>query len=129
MKRLGQLFLSLIFVLTVSTIYFAFDLAVTSMHKPKKYSLERHEAHRVQSSTTTSTISSLISIKTLERNLENKQAIADQTGRTHHVKRKHPPGKSAQFHKSRTGVKINAKGQRKFPPRIENNFKIHQPTV
>ena len=118
MKRLAQLFISVLFVITVSTVYFAFDLAVTSMVKPKKYSIDRHDDHRLHR---TSTMLSLTSLKPLEENLANH--------RTNHSKRKHRQGKGAPFHKSRTGVKINAKGQEKLRLRNQNKLDSHRPPL
>ena len=122
MKRLGQLFLSLLFVLTVSTIYFAFDLAVTSMHRPKKNLIDRME-HPM----TTTSSASLISTRQVERKLDNNQQNLDPSRRVQHLKRKSSHGKYAQFHKSRTGVKLNAKSPRKHPARTDNRLNIHRP--
>ena len=118
MKRLGQFVASLLFVLTVSTVYFAFDMAVTSMHKPKKYTIDR-----ILHTSTTTSIVSLISVK----EFENNQLTPNHTRRMFHPKRKQSHGKSAQFHKSRTGVKINAKNQRKPPSRTDNRLNAHPP--
>lgn len=110
MKRLAQLFVSVLFVLTVSTVYFAFDLAVTSMIKPKKYSLSRHDDHRLYP---TSTLLTLTSPKALEGN------VAYQ--RTNSTRRRYRQGKPAPFHKSRTGVKINTKQKQKSPNKLNNS--------
>ncbi len=104
MKRLTQLLASVLFIITVLTVYLAFDFTVNNI-MPKKSLTAKHEhIHRVRK---TSTISSLLKPK-ISSNDDNEQSqIFDQERRTRNVKSKQNHGKLAQFHKSKTGVKIN----------------------
>lgn len=126
MKRLAQLFLSVLFVITVSTVYFAFDLAVSNMVRPKKYSIDKHDGHRLHQ---TSTMLSFTSLKVLEGNLVNHPSVVDSNHRKNHSKRTNRQNKAAPFHKSRTGVKINAKGQEKLRLRTQNKLDSHKPPL
>jgi hypothetical protein len=106
MKRVTQILASFLFIITVLTVYLAFDFTVNTI-VPKKSLTDKHEhIHSIQR---TSTISSVLKTETLSNNQER---------RTRNVKNKQSHGKPAQFHKSKTGVKINqmkkvAKEQRK----------------
>ena len=106
MKRLTQILASLLFIITVLTVYLAFDFTVNTI-VPKKSLTDKHE--HIHSIKKTSTISPILKTATLSTNPER---------RTRSVKHKQSLVKPAQFHKSKTGVKINqlkkiAKEQRK----------------
>jgi hypothetical protein len=125
MKRITQILASVLFIITVLTIYLAFDFAINNA-VPKKYSNDNIFKK-------TSTFLSLLKTKnnnqTLNHNNDDNEHIYidNQERRTRSTKQKQHLGKHAQFHKSKTGVKINqvkksAKEQRKRLP----TTKTHQ---
>lgn len=97
MKRITQIFGSILFIITVLTIYLAFDFAISNA-LPKRYS-------------TDNTIQKPSSILSLLKNNKSDQILKsnlnEQERRTRSIKPKRHPGKLAQFHKSKTGIKIN----------------------
>jgi len=104
MKRLTQLLASVLFIITVLTVYLAFDFTVNNIMPKKSFTAKHEHIHRIRK---TSTISSLLKPK-ISSNDDNEQSqIFDQERRTRNVKSKQNHGKLAQFHKSKTGVKIN----------------------
>ena len=123
MKRLTQFLASILFIITVLTVYLAFDFAVTSVGG-KKYTVEKHQhVHDEHLIRKTSIVPSL-----LKPNLLSKQQINDQGRRSRSLKQK----PHAQFHKSKTGVKINqvkkpSKELRKRPTTTNNNQRKELP--
>lgn len=108
MKRITQMFASILFIITILTVYLAFDFAISNA-VPKKYSTDRYDDNIFKQTTS---ILSLLNIKksnqTFKYNNDNEyHLINDQERRTRSAKQKQHQGKAAKFHKSKTGVKIN----------------------
>jgi len=103
------MFASILFIITVLTIYLAFDFAISNSVS-KKYSTDRYDDNTFKQTTS---ILSLLNIKksnqTFKYNNDNEyHLINDQERRTRSAKQKQQhQGKAAKFHKSKTGVKIN----------------------
>ena len=113
MKRITQVLASILFIITVLTVYLAFDFAINNA-LPKQYSTDKYDEKLFKTTTTSSSGLSLLKIKKFnqtfkDNNNNNEQHhINDQERRTRSVKQKQQQhGKLAQFHKSKTGVKIN----------------------
>lgn len=98
MKRLIQCSASILFVLSVLTVYVVFDYAVTSA-VPKK---NKQQA--------TKTSESLLSLSNMNgfNNQTNKQSLMMKSERfVRNSKMKNNRPKPGPFHKSKTGIKIN----------------------
>ncbi len=117
MKRLTQLLASILFIITVLTIYLAFDFTVNTI-VPKKSLTDKHE--HIHSIRRTSTILSVLKLKQPSNDDNEQLPILDQERRTRSLKRKQNHGKPAQFHKSKTGVKINQ--VKKIPKEQRKHF-------
>ena len=102
MKRLTQLLASLLFVVTVLTVYLTFDFAITSAVSSRSSSLHRHAMKRSTSSILSS--SSMTKVN---------QTLTDRRLRS--VKQVHKRAKPAPFHKSKTGVKLNRPKKKPVP--------------
>ena len=103
MKRLTQILASSLFVLTVLTVYLAFDFAV-SKAMPEKPPSTEHEPDDIKFQRK----SPLLSIATRDNlNLRQVPDVIrhERPMRSVHSTRMRP--KPAPFHKSKTGVKVN----------------------
>ena len=101
MRRLTQLLASILFIITVLTVYIVFDFAVTSA-TPKKYSNKDKHEHTI---TKVSSVGSLLNLKKFNQTLKHHDN--DQERRTRSLKPRRNLVKPAPFHKSKTGIKIN----------------------
>jgi len=108
MKRITQMFASILFIITVLTVYLAFDFAI-SHAVPKKYSTDKYDDNIFKQTTS---VLSLLQVKksnqTFKYNNDNEyHPINNQERRTRSGKQKQYQVKAAKFHKSKTGIKIN----------------------
>jgi hypothetical protein len=111
MKRITQLLASILFIITVLTIYLVFDFAINNALS-NKYSTNKHDHHHGHEHEhfkfkPTSSAVLLSKMNKMNPTLTYNPMI-NQERRTRSVKQKQnhvkPP---AQFHKSKTGIKIN----------------------
>ena len=109
MKRITQILASILFIVTVLTVYLTFDFAINNAMS-KKYSndkYDRHEhIHDDINSKKTSVVLPLLKAKTTNQTLANN-SIINQERRIRNPKQKQQLAKPAQFHKSKTGIKVN----------------------
>ncbi len=108
MKHVTQMLVSILFIVTVLTIYLAFDFTITNA-VPKKYPIDKHEhIHTDNTLKETSSILLLLKLKEINETLKYNN---DQEPNTRSLKQKQRLGKPAQFHKSKTGIKMNQFGK------------------
>lgn len=110
MKRLTQILASIVFIITVLTVYFAFDFAVNTAVS-NRYSTDKHfhreHAHDDMNSKHTSSDLFLAKLKKSQQTYKSNQSLVNQERRTRSIKHKTQRVKPAQFHKSKTGVKMH----------------------
>ncbi|UJR09979.1 hypothetical protein I4U23_014203 [Adineta vaga] len=104
MKRLTQLLASILFIITVLTIYLSFDFLINSAISNKDIT-DKH-LHRHEKLPTTSSDFLLTKLQKFNGNREYKHVLNPER-RTRSTKRKLQRAKIPPFHKSKTGVKIN----------------------
>ncbi|CAF2097584.1 unnamed protein product [Rotaria magnacalcarata] len=115
MKRFTKIFASILFIISVVTIYLAFDFAITNALSTKQHSTDKYK---------TESPLSLMKIKntneTLKHNNDNQPShtIIKLDRPVRSLKDKQRLVKPAQFHKSKTGIKLHqmkksSKNQRK----------------
>jgi hypothetical protein len=112
MKRLTQMLASILFIITVLTIYLVFDFAINNAVSNK----HDHGHDNIKFRTKSPVL--LVSKMNKITPTSTYNHLINQERRTHSVKQKRNPVKPAPFHKSKTGIKINqvrksAKEQRK----------------
>jgi hypothetical protein len=110
MKRITQLLASILFIITVLTIYLVFDFAINNALS-NKYSTNKHDHHHGHEHEhfkfkPTSSAVLLSKMNKMNPTLTYNPMI-NQERRTRSVKQKQNRVKPAQFHKSKTGIKIN----------------------
>jgi len=112
MKRVTQILASILFIITVLTVYLAFDFAVNTAVS-NNYSTDKH-IHPEQPMKVQVASSDLLLLKakkinqTVKSDNDNEHNhIIDQERRTRSIKKQQDHVKPAQFHKSKTGVKID----------------------
>ncbi|CAF0860149.1 unnamed protein product [Adineta ricciae] len=121
MRRVTQISVSFLFVLTVLTIFFTFDFLITTAVANKSIT-DKHRREHLQHLTTSNEI-----LLTKLKNIND----SNQERRMRHSKLKSQRVKLARFHKSKTGVKHNqvrkqSKDQRKHPlPTKTNKHSLH----
>ena len=114
MKRLTQMLASILFIITVLTIYLVFDFAINNAVSNKHHHGHGHDDIKFRTKSPVLLVSKMNKITPTS----TYNHLINQERRTHSVKQKRNPVKSAPFHKSKTGIKINqvrktAKEQRK----------------
>ncbi len=112
MKRLTQILASILFIVIVLTVYLVFDFALNNAVS-NKYLTDKHEhIHNDNTIRKTSSALSLLRIKKIDEPLKHNndnehEHIIDQERGTRSLKPKQNYAKPPQFHKSKTGIKIN----------------------
>jgi hypothetical protein len=127
MKRITQLLASILFVIIVLTVYLGFDFVINTA-MANKHSSDKHNHHdhvhgdNIKFEKKPPSLLSSSELKkpnrTIQHNDDEHDDIINHERRTRSVKQNKLHGKLSQFHKSKTGVKINhvknsAKEQRK----------------
>lgn len=136
MKRITQILASALFVITVLTIYLAFDFAISNAVSNRTSSSRKRLSHdrdhldkhnlppdgiKIAKKLAAST-STLFDEKKSNRTIQHAEVLDEQQAHKHkskEQKRKHPlNAKAAIFHKGKTGIKVNkprkeVKGHRK----------------
>ncbi|CAF1000374.1 unnamed protein product [Rotaria sordida] len=128
MKRITQILASIVFVITVVTVYLAFDFAINNAMSNKVSSNKRshlehdhqnehnHPHDDIKTTKKRSTLSSILSHtkksnRTIIHHNENEHHNINNERQARNLKRKtlSPTlhAKPGNFHKSRTGVKVN----------------------
>ena len=103
MKRLTQILASVLFVLTVLTVYLAFDFAV-SKALPQKQSAPPHPPDDIKFEQKSSLLSHS---KTDNLSLRQGPGAVPQPRPMRSLRSTRPRVKPAPFHKSKTGIKLN----------------------
>lgn len=119
MKRITQILASILFVITVLTVYLAFDFAISNAvsHKnsPHKRSHHEHDHNEIKITRKRSITSPLLhqsrkSNQTIKhRNQDENHDSHNSERRTRNIKPlpQQPRAKPGNFHKGKTGVKVN----------------------
>ena len=127
MKRVTQIFASVLFVITVLTIYFAFDFVISQAAGPKNPGHKRgshghghfHPPDQIKISRKRSTPNIFHANESIENNNALKSRVMNQANLNdeHQMRDVKAPGSSVvrakpnNFHKGKTGIKVN------HPPR------------
>ncbi|CAF1232226.1 unnamed protein product [Adineta steineri] len=119
MKRITQMLASLLFIITVLTIYLAFDFAINTAIS-NKYTTDKHSHHEQQHDDLEFRKILSQSLLTKRKTTNNTRIFHNNNNEHHHdminperrirntkSKQQQQHGKPAQFHKSKTGIKIN----------------------
>lgn len=108
MKRVTQILASILFIITVLTVYLAFDFAVNTAVS-NNYSTNKHHHHDdITFHKTSDLLSSKLkkSDQILKYDNEHNHIINPER-RIRNTKQKQNRVKLGQFHKSKTGVKVD----------------------
>ncbi|CAF1169934.1 unnamed protein product [Rotaria sp. Silwood1] len=115
MKRITKIFGSILFIVTILTVYLTFDFAINTALS-NKYSTDKyehiHNNNIKYKKTSTLSLLKINQTNPILKNNNDKQSnhITNQERHIRSVKDKQQQQhiiKSAKFHKSKTGIKIN----------------------
>ncbi|UJR36111.1 hypothetical protein I4U23_028846 [Adineta vaga] len=115
MKRITQILASVLFIITVLTIYLAFDFAINNAvsHKQSSHKHSDHQHHDDIKITKRRSVSPEIkkSNRTMKHHVDQEHPISNNASRTHKSKKQGQNiplrAKPGSFHKGKTGVKVN----------------------